>query len=238
MVLIKPNAKAWDLLLLYAEFAYNKAPCKATGLSPFKLVYGIDPFSPNDLTPRPQDQKTYVDAAQRVKEIQKLHELVKARIEKTNVAYEAHANKHRRKIVFRPGDLVWIHLRKECFPSKRKNKLMPRVEGPFEVLERINDNAYKIDLPGDFEVSATFNVANWSPFYPDTSPPDLRVKSFQQGEDDGVLPSQGLHQGETGPTRPRTRSQTKNMANLWEEVEASTNGLTGQNMPGLVHLIS
>ena len=146
------------------------------------MVYGIDPLSPNYLTPRPQDQKPHVDAAVRVKEIQKLHELVKARIEKTNAAYEAQANKHRRKIVFQPGDLVWIHLRKERFPSKRKNKLMPRAEGPFEVLERINDNAYKVDLPGDYEVSATFNVADLSPFYLDTSPPDLRIKSFQQGE--------------------------------------------------------
>jgi len=67
--------------------------------------------------------------------------LVKARIEKTNASYEVQVNKHRRKIVFQPGDLVWIHLRKERFPSKRKNKLMPRVEGSFEVLEKINDNA-------------------------------------------------------------------------------------------------
>ena len=56
---------------------------------------------------------------------------------------------------------------------------MPRAEGPFEVLERINNNAYKVDLPGDYEVSTTFNVADLSPFYPDTSLPDLRVKSFQ-----------------------------------------------------------
>jgi len=32
--------------------------------------------------------------------------LVKARIEKTNAAYEAQANKYRRKVVFQPGDLV------------------------------------------------------------------------------------------------------------------------------------
>ena len=43
---------------------------------------------------------------------------------------------------------------------------MPRADGPFEVLERINDNDYKINLPSDFEVSATFNVADLSPFYP------------------------------------------------------------------------
>jgi len=98
--LIKPHARAWDLLLPHVEFAYYKAPSKATGLSPFKVVHGIDPLSPNDLTPWPQDQKPHVDVATRVKKIQKLHELVKARIEKTNAAYEAQANKHRRKIVF------------------------------------------------------------------------------------------------------------------------------------------
>jgi len=29
---------------------------------------------------------------------------------------------------------------------------MPRAEGPFEVLERVNDNAYKYDLPGNYGV--------------------------------------------------------------------------------------
>jgi len=79
--LIQPHAKAWDLLLPHAEFAYNKAPSKATGLSPFKVVYGIDPLGPLDLTPRPLDQKPSADAAARVEEIQKLHELVKGRID-------------------------------------------------------------------------------------------------------------------------------------------------------------
>ena len=114
---------------------------------------------------------------------------------------------------------------------------MPRAEGPFEVLERTNDNAYKVDLPGDYEVSATFNVADLSPFYPDSSPPDLRVKSFQQGKDDGTLPSQDLDH-ETSPTSPRTKSQVKKMAHILQKVQAEPNGLTDQNKPGFVHLIS
>jgi len=34
-VLVKKNIKAWDELLPHAEFAFNRTPSKATGLSPF-----------------------------------------------------------------------------------------------------------------------------------------------------------------------------------------------------------
>ena len=41
---------------------------------------------------------------------------------------------------------------------------MPRGDGPFRVLEKINNNAYKIELPGEYGVSYTFNVSNLSPY--------------------------------------------------------------------------
>jgi hypothetical protein len=47
---------------------------------------------------------------------------------------------------------------RSSMPHKRHSKLLPRGDGPFQVLERINDNAYKLDLPGEYNVSATFNV--------------------------------------------------------------------------------
>jgi hypothetical protein len=55
-------------------------------------------------------------------------------------------------------------LRKNRFPALRKSKLMPWADGPFQVLERINDNAYKLDLHVDFGVSPTFNIANLKPY--------------------------------------------------------------------------
>ena len=42
---------------------------------------------------------------------------------------------------------------------------MPRVDGPFKVLEKINDNAYKLELPVDFGVSPTFNIADLKPYF-------------------------------------------------------------------------
>ena len=55
-------------------------------------------------------------------------------------------------------------MRKEIFPAHRQSKLHPRGDGPFQVLERINDNAYKLDLLGEYNISATFNVSSLSPF--------------------------------------------------------------------------
>ena len=61
---------------------------------------------------------------------------------------------------------------------RRKSKLMPRGDGPFQILEKLNDNAYKLDLPGEYNVSATFNVADLSPFCADD---DLRTNPFSRG---------------------------------------------------------
>ena len=105
--LIKSHSKAWDLLLPHAEFAYNMAPSKTTGLSPFKVVYGVEPLSPLALVPRPMEGKPSVEAEKRVEEIKHLHEKVKEKIERSNASYQAQANKHKKKVVFQPGDLVW-----------------------------------------------------------------------------------------------------------------------------------
>jgi len=141
-------------------------------------------------------------------------------------------------MVVKPGDLVWIHLRKERFPSKRKNKLMPRAEGPFEVLERVNDNAYKVDLPGDYGVSATFNVADLSPYLSDDYLADLRIKSFQQGEDDGVLPSQDPKDDQSSDGSPKSTSKVQRMAHILQRTQTEASGFKADFKPGFVFLIT
>jgi len=65
---------------------------------------------------------------------------------------------------------------------------MPREEGPFEMRARVNDHSYKAHLPGGLGVSATFNVADLSPYLEGDQMLNLRANSSQQGEDDGDGP--------------------------------------------------
>ena len=101
-----------------------------------------------------------------------------------NAKYKFADDKGRKAINFELGDLVWLHLRKERFPALRKSKLMPRADGPFRVLQQINENAYKLDLPGDFGVSPTFNIADLKPYLGEEDELKSRMTQMQEGEDD------------------------------------------------------
>jgi len=114
---MQSNSKVLDLLPPYAEYVYNKAPRKTYRKSLFKVLYGTNPLSSLDHVLRVVDEKPSAEASKRVKEIQKLYKQVTTRIEKSNFSYQAQANKHKKRRVCQPRDLVCIHLRKECFPS-------------------------------------------------------------------------------------------------------------------------
>ena len=130
-----------------------------------------------------------MDASARASYLKKVHEDTRHTIDRQvqRLAHKLNINKH--PMVFNPGDLVWLHLRKERFPNERKSKLLPRADGPFKVLARYNDNAYKIDIPRDkYNVSDIFNVKDLSPFHGDDVF-DPRKDLSQGGRDDAEHPT-------------------------------------------------
>ena len=104
-----------------------------------------------------------MDVDKRADYMKSLHESTRATLEDHTKRQATKINKLKKPIILEEGDLVWLHLRKGRFPDERKSKLAPRGDGPFKVLKRINDNAYKIDIPtSKYLVHDTFNVADLS----------------------------------------------------------------------------
>ncbi|KAH9780586.1 Endonuclease [Citrus sinensis] len=181
--IIKKNIKTWEDCLPLIEFAYNRSVHSATKYSPFEIVYGFNPLTPLDLTSLPLSKHVNLDSKKKAEIVKQIHEKAKFNIERRTEQYAKQANKGRHKLVFEPGDWVWLHMRKERFSERRKSKLLPRGDGPFQVLECINDNAYKLDLPGEYNVSATFNVSDLSPF--DVGD-DLKTNPLQEEGNDEI----------------------------------------------------
>lgn len=187
------NIRQWDLVLSPVEFAYNRSTSQTTGCTPFEIVYGLNPISPLDLAPLPGDKFFSGEAEERAESIKKMHEEVRTKILKQNERYRQNANKHKKYVEFHPGDMVWIHLRKDRFPPGKYGKLKPRADGPFKVLQRIRENAYKIELPEKYGVSNTFNVADLSLYHGENASLDSRTSLFQPGElDTGVSKSSSI----------------------------------------------
>ena len=93
------NVKQWDLILPQIEFAYNRSMHRTVGKSPFEVVYGLQPIGPMELAPHPTIQQFSGDAEVRGKEIKKLHEEVRLKIEKNNAKYVEQANRPRKQVV-------------------------------------------------------------------------------------------------------------------------------------------
>ena len=127
-----------------------------TSHSSFEVVYGFNPLTPLDFLPiLILDDVLCKDGVEKASFIKDLHDDIKLRIEKKVGKYAKLANKRRKALLFDVGDWVWLHLRKDGFPTQRKSKLMPPGDGPFQFLKRINDNAYELDMPDTFLGSHT-----------------------------------------------------------------------------------
>ena len=82
--------------------------------------------------------------------------------------------------------------------------MISRGDGPFQILEIINGNAYKVDLLGKYSVSATFNISEISLF--DVGDYSKSTSFWKRG--DGAIQSMPNDLLEV-PVWPITRSREK-----------------------------
>ncbi|KAK1631972.1 hypothetical protein QYE76_006287 [Lolium multiflorum] len=209
-VLVKKNLKSWEDCIPHVEFTYNRAKHSTTMRSPFMVVYGFEPPTTIDLLPLSLHEQVNMNIDKRAQYMKKLHEDTRATIEEQVLRQATRLNMNKKTRIFKEGDLVWLHLRKDRFPQERNSKLKLPGDGPFKVLKRINDNAYVIDIPtSKYSVSNTFNVSDLSPYHEDEETIESRT-TLSQGGDDVALPKEDTTSRPTSPPRgPMTRARAQ-----------------------------
>ena len=162
---VRDKPKEWENVLPIAEFAYYSSTNRTTQHSPFEIVYGMQPASVLDLSSLPLLKKEHPKATELADFIQQLHVDIKKKIEASNAKYKAQADKKKRQVIFKEGDLVWVILTKEWNPTGPNTKLQQKKIRPCLILHKINDNAYQVKLLDHLRISNSFNVHHLLPYH-------------------------------------------------------------------------
>ena len=90
---------------------------------------------------------------------------VKNKLEKANAKYKMEADKHRQFKSFNVGDEVMVFISKAQMQGGH-NKIQQRKYGLYQIVKKINNNTYVVDLPTWMGISNNFSVVDLTLFQP------------------------------------------------------------------------
>ena len=138
---------SWEDHLALIEFSYNNSYHSSIGMAPYEALYGRPCRSPICWAEVGDSQLLGPDIVQETTE--KIS-VIRDRIRTAQSRQKSYADLKRRHIEFEIGDQVFLKvspMKGVVRFGKKKKKLSPRFIGPFEILERVGDLAYKLALP-------------------------------------------------------------------------------------------
>ena len=137
------------------EFSYNNSYQSTIGVAPYEMLYGRKCRSPIHWDEA--GERSYL-GPELVQETNEALEKIRARMLATQSRQKSYADLKRKSVEFQVGDHVFLRV-SPMRGVKRfgvKGKLSPRFIGPFEVLDRIGEVAYRLAMSPS--LSAVHNV--------------------------------------------------------------------------------
>jgi len=172
----------WYQLLPLAEFAYNNSATNAHGLTPFYANFGFHPQ-----TEWMKEREAQNPGAGLYSHWMKaVHEKAHKALDQTREAIKKYYD---RKAIEQPdltvGDQVMLNT-KNIRAKRPSKKLCPKLYGPFKILEKRGNRAFKLEIPPRWKIHPGFHVSLLEPYR--TSVRDEREQPPREPEDiDGDL---------------------------------------------------
>ncbi|GJT17005.1 putative reverse transcriptase domain-containing protein [Tanacetum coccineum] len=152
--------KGWVNHLPLVEFSYNNSYHASIKAAPFEALYGRKCRSPVCWTKVGEAQILGPELIQETTE--KIIQ-IKQRMQAARDRQKSYADLKRKPMEFQVGDKVMLKVSpwKGVVRFGKRGKLNPRYVGPFKVIERVGEVAYKLELPEELSrVHNTFHVSN------------------------------------------------------------------------------
>jgi hypothetical protein len=159
-IFVDIHQKDWNEWLVLAEFSYNDKVNSSTKISPFFMNIGHHPWKGVETSYQSKN-----DMAQEFSDkMKKIREEATVALEKAQKTMTNYYNKRRRSSHdFKIGDKVYVeatNIKQDC-PSK---KLSDKQIGPYEIIEKIGEAAFKLKLPGQDLRYPVFNEELLTPY--------------------------------------------------------------------------
>ncbi|QRW20500.1 Retrotransposable element Tf2 protein [Rhizoctonia solani] len=178
------NQRDWTKWLPMAEFAYNNAVHSSTGKTPFKALYGWEPtLTPSNVpTDVPEADNLAQTMEAQWKEVESALRQSKQRMT---------AGEDGSPIEFEIGEEAWLDA-KNVNLKTLSPKLTEQRLGPFKVIEKISNRAYRLELPPTMRIHNVFYVGLLSKVKRDKKrtfenrPPPVTVDGEEEYEVEGI----------------------------------------------------
>lgn len=179
---VNESLNNWADHLVGFTLSYNTTKHTSTGFTPAFLLRGYNPRTPNlmlqrgdneeSIQRRPQDITANLlldpDSPEFTEDFTYFRSVAKDALKLAQTYQEKYYNETHTPKEFEEGDLVLINLHSlqllQGFVG-RGRKLLPRFEGPFEIIGKVSPVAYRLRLPASFQGHLVINIAHLEPYH-------------------------------------------------------------------------